>query len=213
MNTKNTKAVLGLLLILGLMQLSPIQAEANSLTQLDIRKGQSDSSVEVTLYTTDPYGDNVAVTKKADNTYVILMPNLSGSSGAAPDISGIKDVVSDVDVKSVNDGGHGYTKVTLTTTRPISVKTRLEKSMPVTPEQQAYRDLIAKSRTRTFTPTYVQDEQPKPVQSKVTDKSQSASSDKIKTAEVKKSVETAQKKLRKKQLIKRLKLVKPPRLR
>ena len=102
MNTKNTKAVLGLLLILGLMQLSPIQAEANSLTQLDIRKGQSDSSVEVTLYTTDPYGDNVAVTKKADNTYVILMPNLSGSSGAAPDISGIKDVVSDVDVKFID---------------------------------------------------------------------------------------------------------------
>ena len=142
MNIKSTKAVLGLLLILGLMQLPPLQAQGNSLTQLDVRKGGNDSSVEVTLYTTDPYGDNIAVTQKADNTYVILMPNLAGSAGASPDISGIKDIVSDVDVKSVSDGGHGYTKVTLTTTKPVSVKTRLEKSMPVTPEQLVYMDRI-----------------------------------------------------------------------
>ena len=52
MNSKNTKAVLGLLLILGLSQFTQANADVNNLTQLDIRKTQSNSGVEVTLYTT-----------------------------------------------------------------------------------------------------------------------------------------------------------------
>lgn len=192
MNSKNTKAVLGLLLILGLSQFTQANADVNNLTQLDIRKTQSNSGVEVTLYTTKPYGDNVAVTKKADNKYVILMPNLSGSSGVAPDISGLKDVVSNVDVKSVSDGGHGYTKVTLTATKPLSIKTKLEKSVPVTAEQKAYRELIAKSRMKTYTPNYVQEAAQKTVA-----KPQS-SVDKTKTAEVKKTADVNAKEAEKK---------------
>ena len=193
MNIKSTKAALGLLLILGLMQFPQSNAAGNSLTQLDIRKIQADSSVEVTLYTTDPYGENVAVTKKSDNKYVILMPNLSDGVSRKPDLSSLGNMISDVDVKAVNDGGHGYTKVTLTTSKPLNIKTRLEKSMPVTAEQKAYRELIAKSRMQTSSPTYVQDaSQAKTPETKTFVKNDKTS-DKTKTAEVKKQPENVQK--------------------
>lgn len=171
MNIKSTKLALAIILVLG-MQVASVNAAGNSLNRLDVRKSQTDSSVEVLLYTADPYGDNVAVTKKSDNRYVILMPNLSGNGASRPDLSGISDIVSNVDVSSVNDSGHGYTKITLTTTKPVNIKTRLQKSMPVTPEQQAYRDLIAKSRAMTSAPSYIPDSQPqkkeetKPVETK-----------------------------------------------
>lgn len=193
MNIKSTKAALGLLLILGLMQFPQSDAAGNSLTQLDIRKTQADSSVEVTLYTTNPYGENVAVTKKSDNKYVILMPNLSDGVSRKPDLSNLGDMISDVDVKAVNDGGHGYTKVTLTTSKPLNIKTKLEKSMPVTAEQKAYRELIEKSRMQTFTPTYVHDTpQAKTQQTKSAVKNDKPA-DKTKTAEVKKQSENLQK--------------------
>lgn len=203
MNIKSTKLALGIILVLGIMQVSSVQAAGNSLNRLDVRKSQTDSSVEVLLYTADPYGDNVAVTKKSDNRYVILMPNLSGNGASKPDLSGISDIVSNVDVSSVNDSGHGYTKITLTTTKPVNVKTRLQKSMPVTAEQQAYRDLIAKSRAMTSTPSYIPEAQPqkkeqaKPAETKTQTQVQAvtkpAEKTDVKKVDVKKAVEEVKK--------------------
>ena len=150
MNKKTGKIGIILLLSLGLMPFNTMQAGANSLTQLDIRKANSaSSSVDVTLYTTTPYSDSIAVTKKSDNKYVILMPNVSSSAGSKPDLSGIKDIISDIDVKSVNDGAGGYTKVTLITTKPINIRPHAKNSVPLTAEQKAYKNLIAQSRTHT----------------------------------------------------------------
>lgn len=158
MNKKTGKFGIILLLSLALMPFSSIQTDANSLTQLDIRKASpASSSVDVTLYTTTPYGDSIAVTKKSDNKYVILMPNVSSSAGSKPDLSGIKDIISDIDVKSVNDGAGGYTKVTLITTKPINIRTHAQNSVPLTAEQKAYKTLIAQSRTHTNTPVYIPD--------------------------------------------------------
>ena len=120
---------------------------ANELNRLDIKKSSSSAStVNVTIYTSNPYDDNVAVTKKGDNKYVILLPKVSGANSANVDYSALKDVISDVNVKSVNDGAEGYTKITLTTTKPISVSTSTRKSAPLTAEQKAYKNLIAQTR-------------------------------------------------------------------
>ncbi len=146
MKIKNRKIGLVLLLSLSLFSSVSVIADSNALTQLDIRKNNSSSSaVDVTLYTTIPYNDSVAVTKKSDNKYVILMPNVSSSSNRTPDLSGLKDVISGVDVKSVNDGSGSYTKVTLTTTKPINIKTHTQKSLPVTEGQKAYRTLLTQN--------------------------------------------------------------------
>ena len=158
MNKKTGKIGIILLLSLCLAPFSFMQAEANSLTQLDIRKANTaSSSVDVTLYTTNPYADSIAVTKKSDNKYVILMPNVSSASGGKPDLSGIKDIISDIDVKSVNDGAGGYTKVTLITTKPLNIRAHAKNSVPLTAEQKAYKNLIAQSRTHTNTPVYIPD--------------------------------------------------------
>ena len=66
MNIKNCKITLVLLLSLSLIPAVSALANSNSLTQLDIRKNNA-SSVDITLYTTTPYNDSVAVTKKSDN--------------------------------------------------------------------------------------------------------------------------------------------------
>lgn len=154
MKINNCKIVT--ILLLSLLSVVPVSADTNSLTQLDIRKNNSSSSaVDVTLYTTTPYNDSVAVTKKSDNKYVILMPNVSSSAGRSPDLSGLKDVISNVDIKSVNDGTGSYTKVTLITTKPVNIKTHTQKSLPVTSGQKAYRELLTQTGTHTNAPVQV----------------------------------------------------------
>ena len=137
---------LAVCLLLGL-GLTSLGAYSNSLTQLDIKKSvSSDSTLNVTIYTSSPYDENVAVSKKADNKYVIIMPDVSGVTGEKPDLSGLHDVISDIDVKSVQADENGYTKVTLTTTKPVTIKTLTKRSAPLTAEQKAYKNLIAQSR-------------------------------------------------------------------
>lgn len=136
-----------LLLCLSLTNFTGRPAFAdNTLSQVDIRRNSSDG-LEFTLYTSSPYADNVVVTKKSDNKYVILMPNVNSASGSKPDFSSVKDMVTDVDVRAVNDGTGGYTKVTVITNRPVDIKTNTAKSMPVTEGEREYRALIAQKRT------------------------------------------------------------------
>ena len=95
----------------------------NNLLQLDLKRS-STNSVDVTLVTSENYGDNVLVRKKSDNKYVILVPQVRSAGYKASNLSGLKDLVSDVDVKTVDDTSGGYTKVTLITTKPLDIKTR-----------------------------------------------------------------------------------------
>lgn len=141
------KNILSAILLLGLA-LSPINyvdASDNSLVQMDIKKSSADS-VDVTLFTTGSSTEHPVVTKKSDNKYVILMPNVSGRQSGKPDLAGISDIVSDVDIKTIDDGTGGYTKVTLITKKPVNIKTNMQTSGPVTEEQTEYRQLIAKAR-------------------------------------------------------------------
>ena len=118
--------------------------DANNLVQLDLKKS-SNNSVDVTLFTSNTYNDNVLVRKKSDNKYVILIPKVQSSGFSMSSLNGVKELVSDVNVKNVNDTNGGYTKVTLITTKPLDIKTRTQKSSPLTAEQKEYQTLIAQA--------------------------------------------------------------------
>lgn len=145
------KNILSAILLLGLTlsTLNGVDASGNSLVQMDLAKTSGDS-LNVTLYTSGSSSEAPVVSKKSDNKYVILMPNVSGNQSSKPDLSALKDLVSDIDIKSVNDGAEGYTKVTVITKKPVNIKTSMQSSGPVTQEQTEYRQLIAKARANSI---------------------------------------------------------------
>lgn len=137
--------IINIAVILGLSLAPTAFADnANSLVQLDLKRTSNDA-VNVTLFTTDTYSDNVMVRKKSDNKYVILIPKVQSSGFSASNLNGVRDLVSNVDVKTVNDTSGGYTKVTLITTKPLEIKTSARKSAPVTDDQKEYQTLIAQA--------------------------------------------------------------------
>ena len=138
--------IFGIAVMLGLAitNLSGAIAGENNLVQLDLRK-TSNNAIDLTFFTTTPYQNNIVVRKKSDNKYVVLMPKVMTSGYAAPDLNGVKDLVSHIDVKSVNESGNTYTKVTLITTKPLDIKTKTQKTAPITAEQQEYKTLIAEA--------------------------------------------------------------------
>ena len=137
--------IISIAIILGLSLVPATFADnANNLVQLDLKRTSNDA-VNVTLFTTNNYNDNVIVRKKSDNKYVILIPKVQSSGFSASNLNGVRDLVSNVDVKTVNDTSGGYTKVTLITTKPLEIKTSSRKSAPVTQEQKDYQTLIAQA--------------------------------------------------------------------
>ena len=131
-------------LLLALIAAPAVLSDNNNLVQLDLKRSSA-NSVDVTLVTSDNYGDNVLVRKKSDNKYVILIPKIQSSGYSASNLNGVRDLVSNVDVKTVNDTTGGYTKVTLITTKPLDIKTKTVKSKPITADQQEYNTLIAQA--------------------------------------------------------------------
>ena len=124
----------------------PAALASNNLVQMDLKKSSGDA-VDVTLFTSSQYNDNVMVRQKSDNKYVILIPQVQSSGFSRAGLSGVRDLISNVDVKTVNDTTGGYTKVTLITTKPIDIRTRTLKSAPITQEQEEYKTLIAQANT------------------------------------------------------------------
>lgn len=134
--------IISIALLLALVM--PVEASTNSLVQMDLKKSSADS-VDVTLFTTNQYNDNVLVRKKSDNKYVILIPKVQSSGVSRAGLNGVNDLISDVDVKTVNDTTGGYTKVTLITTKPLNIKTNTKTSAPATQEDKEYDTLIAQA--------------------------------------------------------------------
>ena len=116
----------------------------NDLLRMDIKKSSVQDTVDVTFYTTGAPA-NTVVTRKTGNTYVVLLPNVSGNQSIVPSLGGVKDLLSDVAVKNVDDGIGGYTKVTFTTTRPLKIQTSTKQTAPLSSAQQGYKNLIAQS--------------------------------------------------------------------
>ena len=143
MVVRNSKLIsIALMLALAV----PAALASNNLVQIDLKKSAGDS-VDVTLFTSSQYSDNVMVRQKSDNKYVILIPKVQSSGFSRAGLNGVRDLISNVDVKTVNDTSGGYTKVTLITTKPIDIKTRTLKSAPITQEQEEYKTLIAQANT------------------------------------------------------------------
>ncbi len=121
-------------------------AETNNLIQMDVRKSSVADTVDVTFYTTMDSPNSVA-TRKSSNRYVVLLPNTASSASVAPSFGAVRDLITDIDVKHVNDGIGGYTKVTFGTTKPINIKTHMAKTAPLSQAQKDARALIAKNYT------------------------------------------------------------------
>ena len=154
------KNIITVAIVASLMTGISSVAEANTtnnLLQMDVKKSSATAdTVDVTFYTT---GDstNSIVSRKSNNRYVVLLPNVSGSSSVTPGIGGVKDLISDVDVKHVDDGIGGYMKVTFGTTKPVNIRTYVKKTAPLTQAQKDYKALIAQN----IKPTAQTAQQPK----------------------------------------------------
>lgn len=138
-NKKNVLAAL------AVMCMTFTSVNASSLVQMDINK-VTDGEVNITFHTTEISGTPM-VTRKSDNKYVILMPNVAGQNAGKPDLSAVKDIITNVDIKNVDDGIGGYTKVTFITTKPLNIKTNVKKAAPVTQEEKAAKEIIAQVKT------------------------------------------------------------------
>ena len=141
------RSIFGIALLVALA-INPVSLTSansgNNLVQLDLKRA-SNNSVNVTLFTSNNYDENVFVRKKSDNKYVILVPKVQSSGYSSANLNGLHDLLSDVNVKTVNDTNGGYTKVTIITTKPLNIKTSTQKSAAVTEDQKEYKTLIAQA--------------------------------------------------------------------
>lgn len=123
---------------------NPAQAGSNDLLKMDIKRSSLADSVDVVFYTTGN-SVNTVVTRKDNNRYVVLLPNVSGNSSVVPNLGGLKDLITDVNVKNIDDGIGGYTKVTFNATKPVKIQASTKHTQPLTQAQQDYKNLIAKN--------------------------------------------------------------------
>ena len=110
----------------------------NSILDMSMKK-ELNNTVSLTFYTSKPYNDNVFITKRNANTYVILFPETN--SDIKKDISKAETegLVQKVDVRTqpYNDqNGKGYTKIILTTPENTTVLAKTEVFKEAKPIQQ-----------------------------------------------------------------------------
>ena len=140
----NRKFIITTVLSVFLIAGNSAIADSSDLLRMDVKKASSDDTVDVTFYTTGA-PTNTVVTRKSNNTYVVLLPNVTGNQSIVPSLGGVKDLVSNVSVKNIDDGIGGYTKVTFNTTKPVKIQTATKRTAPLTKAQQDYKNLIAQN--------------------------------------------------------------------
>jgi len=146
-NKKNIITAAALVIFMTGFTAATATAEtSNNLLQMDVKRSSVADTVDVTFYTTGDMSNSV-VTRKANNRYVVLLPNVGSSASVAPGFGAVKDLITDIDVKHVNDGIGGYTKVTFATTKPVNIKTHMKKTQPLTQAQKDYKAILAQNNT------------------------------------------------------------------
>ena len=143
-NMIRNKLLITAVLLVSLSIGNTVLAETNDLLRMDVKKASSEDTVDVTFYTTGA-PTNTVVTRKSGNTYVVLLPNIAGNQSVVPSLGGVKDLVSNVNVKNIDDGIGGYTKITFNATKPIKIQTYTKKTAPLTKAQQDYKNLIVQN--------------------------------------------------------------------
>lgn len=129
MSGTNRKNKLSMLLAASLISANFVcasDAYKNNVVDVKVNK-EAGNSVKVTIYTDKPYTEPVVVNKKANNKYVILMPETNSSLKSAPTVTNGAGTVSNVSVntQAVN-GGKGYTKIIITSEKAINVVPRTQ---------------------------------------------------------------------------------------
>ena len=140
----NKKFIISAILSIVLFSGNSVFADSNDLLRMDVKKASSEDTVDVTFYTTGAPTNSV-VTRKTGHSYVVLLPNVAGNQSVVPALGGVKDLISDVKVKKVDDGIGGYTKITFNTIKPVKIQTYTKKTAPLTKAQQDYKNLIAQN--------------------------------------------------------------------
>ena len=124
MSDANRKNKLSVLLMASLITTNLVfagDAYKNNVVDVKVNK-ESSNAVKVTIYTDRPYTEPVVVNKKANNKYVILMPETKSSLKSAPSVSNVSGTVSNVTVNTqAVSGGKGYTKIIITSEKAITV--------------------------------------------------------------------------------------------
>ena len=124
MSDANRKNKLSVLLMASLLTTNLVfagDAYKNNVVDVKVNK-ESSNAVKVTIYTDRPYTEPVVVNKKANNKYVILMPETKSSLKSAPSVSNVSGTVSNVSVNTqAVSGGKGYTKIIITSEKAITV--------------------------------------------------------------------------------------------
>ena len=116
----NIYKILSLCLMLSVCQHA--YCASNELVKMNLDQ-TTDGTVKVNIYTDKPYSEKVIVNKKADNKYVILLPETSNTMNVTPDfslITGVKNI--DVKTKQYSSlPGKEYTKIIIDSRYPINV--------------------------------------------------------------------------------------------
>lgn len=128
MSVANKKFKLSALLMATLITANFVCADAykNNVVDVKVNK-EAGNAVKVTIYTDRPYTEPVVVNKKANNKYVILMPETKSSLKSAPSVSSSDGTVSNVSVNTQDvSGGKGYTKIVITTDKAVTIVPRTQ---------------------------------------------------------------------------------------
>lgn len=134
------KKLIGIVLLL--LCVSSCAFGADSIVGTSLRK-TSDNNVNLTFYTKGDSAERPIVKDKGNNNYVILLPNYSNSS-RTPDLKSVSDLVSNIEVKTISEGAVTYTKVSLTSKKPISVRADLKKTSQSISDLSGVNDIVSR---------------------------------------------------------------------
>lgn len=159
MNQFLKKASYALFLLLIASNLTQaIEAEyKNSLVKVELQK-TSDSSCNINLYTQKNFSEPIKVIKKSDLNYYILLPETSNASSTSINSSDIRNVTTKVYPYAGADIQNGYTKIDISTTKPLSfsitTKGGVASTVPVQQQKPVQTQKPAETKkVETKTPT------------------------------------------------------------
>ncbi len=115
----------------------------NSILSTSVRK-TAENKLNLTFYTKGENVEKPIVKDKGANQYVILLPNHTNSAGHIPDFKNASDIVSDVNVKTINEGAVTYTKVSITTKKPVTINAETRKTSQSAADLTGVNDIISK---------------------------------------------------------------------
>lgn len=98
----------------------------NNLLKADLSQ-TSQGTVVLNLYMSKPYSEPVAVNKKSETEYVILLPETSNSMTSKPALKQNVSIIKNIEVKTqqYSEKIKGYTKIAVSSTKPVVILTQM----------------------------------------------------------------------------------------